>query len=101
MAISRQRGRQPIALAVAFVAGAMAGGVLVWNVGTPTVSRVALADDCGEPDVEVLASPKRAPGPGPEPEAHDARGLALAPLDHCLLPRNVRCRRFGHDQSPE
>lgn len=59
MAISRQRGRQPIALAVAFVAGAMAGGVLVWNVGTPTMSRVALADDCGEPDVEVR--PTKAP----------------------------------------
>ncbi len=59
MAISRQRGRGLIALVVSFVMGAFAGGVLVWSVGRPTTSSATLADDCGEPDVEVR--PTKAP----------------------------------------
>jgi hypothetical protein len=69
MAIHRQRGRGLTALAVSFLAGTIAGGALVWRVETPTASGAVLADDCGEPDIEVRPSkaptvPKVAP-PGP------------------------------------
>ena len=90
MAISRQRGRQPIAIAVAFVAGAVAGGLLVWSVDTPPMSRVVLADDCGEPDVEVR--PTKAP---------KAPGVISAPVTAKPAPQvesdaiaDLRERRF-------
>jgi murein DD-endopeptidase MepM/ murein hydrolase activator NlpD len=80
-----QRGRGLTALAVSFLAGMIAGGVLVWRVETPTVSGAVLADDCGEPDIEVRPSrapavPKVAPPgltatPAPQPESDSIADL--------------------------
>jgi len=85
MSIRRQRGRGLTALAVSFLAGAIAGGVLVWSVETPAVSGAALADDCGEPDIDVRpsrapAAPKVIPPPNavkptPEPESDSIADL--------------------------
>src|SRR5215207_6537416 len=57
----------------------------------------------GEPDVEVLAGPKRAPALGAMEEALHPRRLRLDPFDHGFLPRNVNCLTdcVRHGQSPE
>ena len=62
-----------------------------------------IAIRCGKPDVDVLASPKGTPVPGSKEEALHPLRLALDPLDHGLLPWNVKRLggRFHHGQSPE
>jgi len=90
MAIHRQRGRGLTALAVSFLAGTIAGGALVWRVETPAVSGGVLADDCGEPDIEVRPSkapmvPKVAP-PGPT--------ATLTPQPESDSIADLRERRF-------
>lgn len=75
----------------ACVAGAIAGGAIVWTIDRARVQ--ALADDCGEPDVEVRPSTPPAPPrvPAAPPLTRDSRPAAESanPID------DLRERRLG------
>jgi len=82
------RRRSPIVWAC--VAGAIAGGAIVWTIDRARVQ--ALADDCGEPDVEVRPStPPVAPRvPAAPPLTRDApKSDSGNPID------DLRERRLG------
>ena len=74
--------RRRSSIAWAGIAGAIAGGALVWTIDRARVQ--ALADDCGEPDVEVRPAtppaPPRVPATPPltrdEPSADPANPIA-------------------------
>jgi len=59
MPIYRQRRGGAAILAATFFAGALAGGLLVWRAEKPALSVASLADDCGDPDIDVR--PSKAP----------------------------------------
>jgi murein DD-endopeptidase MepM/ murein hydrolase activator NlpD len=76
----------------ACAAGAIAGGVIVWTIDRARVQ--AVADDCGEPDVEVRPSaaavPPRVPVTPPltrdETPAASANPIADLRARHLTLP---------------
>ena len=84
-----RRRRSPIVWAC--VAGAIAGGALVWTIDRARVQ--ALADDCGEPDVEVR--PYTPPAPPRVPAAPPlARDVPSSSAPANANP-DLRERRLG------
>jgi murein DD-endopeptidase MepM/ murein hydrolase activator NlpD len=80
MAIYRDRRPGLVPVIVAFAAGAVTGGLLVISLTAPSVA-AALADDCGEPEVEVR--PAAAPPPAPAPK------VPLPPASEAPKPESL------------